>query len=915
MNRYSRDMVKVSVARMLQTIGWHSIQSTPLEMLTDILIQYMTQMAKLTNDYANEFGCIDPNLDHLGLVFREFHISLSELEEYVANVDFGPPAVNIPKYPIPKENHLNFLKPGSKEVVTRPVHIHEHLPPMFTGQEVSETETDTAVKPEGTEDTPTENPTTVFKRPIEVSPGETFKRPRLLMEEEGRPTREISSVIMTTSGYISPAREGKLPESRTPLATIEVAPPPPNSTNVGPPAIIPKPQKVVKKVEKKREKIGKELFKPADDKIKKIPTAKEIAKLKQAKSFNNNINISTTEQLIQNLANNSEIKIIPALPKQMATNRENKTLAAARLKTEKLNTTITPIPMKPTQPPNDNIDKLFTEPDKKKVNILKKISYGKNEKVENKVKTKDEIKQESREGSPVLIIDEPTEQPKVHISSDITIELVDPTPVNKTPEKPEKTTCYDDSPPGTPLTPKTPEISHSPPLPKGKSKRKDKTKVKKVPKVSLSFCNPDNDIDVDVRPKTPEAQLDKHVMLALGLAPYTPGLIPPPVNPFFPNMQLRFPSFGKPPFMPLIPSFPMEFQPSLMKPKEPSIIQPRPPVEKPQPAALPLPPPPPPPVVVVVDDPPPKPEKKTKEHKKDKKDKVKKKNKKDKVKDKAEKKKLKEEKKDKEKIKKEKKEKKKEKELQCREIDSIPKLTLKLGSPTTLAEAIDTRKLIFRNIKPIVKKEEEPPAPTEPLECAPELAKISALVTGQPKPRSTQNNISNDNLGTSSDSFHNQMKKTMFKPIPKKELIEEPLNFGLSNPTPSSYIEELVKDEVQATGPAPRAGPGPGRPRIHPIKPKAVKASKQPPSQHQLPIKDSEGNEVWICPGCDKQDDGSPMIGCDDCDAWYHWVCVGIQVPPDDNENWYCRHCLAKKREVLQTDRKKKRKKREKKEY
>ncbi|KRT79557.1 PHD finger motif containing protein, partial [Oryctes borbonicus] len=648
------------------------------------------------------------------------------------------------------------------------------------------------------------------------------------MEEEGRPTREISSVIMTTSGYISPAREGKLPESRTPLAAIEVAPPPPNNTNVAPPIINPKPLKVVKKVEKKRERIGKELFKPGDEKVKKAPTAKEIAKLKQAKNVNN---VNNTQQLIHNLVNNSEIKLIPTPVKQMA----NKTLAAARLKTEKLNTTITPIPMKPAQPPNDNIDKLFTEPDKKKVNILKKISYGKNEKVESKGKVKDEMKQESREGSPVLIIDEPVEQPKVHISNDITIELVDPAPVNKTPEKPEKTNCYDDSPPGTPLTPKTPEISHSPPLSlsKGRAKRKDKTKVKKVPKVNLSFGNPDNDIDVDVRPKTPEAQLDKHVMLALGLAPYTPGLIPPPVNPFFPNMQLRFPGFGKPPFMPLLPSYPMEFQPPMMR-KELPILPPRPPLEKPQLPVLPLPPPPPP--IVVVDEPPPKPEKKTKEHKKEKKDKVRKKNKKDKVKDKAEKKKLKEEKKDKEKVKKEKKEKKKEKELQCREIDSIPKLTLKLGSPAPTAESNDTRKL---NIKPIVKKEEEPPVINndQTREMSPELAKISALVTGQPKPKNTQNNIANDNFGTSSDSFHNQMKKTMFKPIPKKEVIQEPVNFGLSNPTPSSYI-------------------------------------------------DSEGNEVWICPGCDKQDDGSPMIGCDDCDAWYHWVCVGIQVPPDDNENW-----------------------------
>lgn len=38
-----------------------------------------------------------------------------------------------------------------------------------------------------------------------------------------------------------------------------------------------------------------------------------------------------------------------------------------------------------------------------------------------------------------------------------------------------------------------------------------------------------------------------------------------------------------------------------------------------------------------------------------------------------------------------------------------------------------------------------------------------------------------------------------------------------------------------------------------------------------LKNQDSEGNEVWICPACGRQDDGSPMIGCDDCDAWYHW--------------------------------------------
>lgn len=48
-------------------------------------------------------------------------------------------------------------------------------------------------------------------------------------EDEVRPIREITSVIMTTSGFISPAREGKLPESKAPHIAPEykqIVPPP-----------------------------------------------------------------------------------------------------------------------------------------------------------------------------------------------------------------------------------------------------------------------------------------------------------------------------------------------------------------------------------------------------------------------------------------------------------------------------------------------------------------------------------------------------------------------------------------------------------------------------------------------------------------------------------------------------------------
>ena len=55
-------------------------------------------------------------------------------------------------------------------------------------------------------------------------------------------------------------------------------------------------------------------------------------------------------------------------------------------------------------------------------------------------------------------------------------------------------------------------------------------------------------------------------------------------------------------------------------------------------------------------------------------------------------------------------------------------------------------------------------------------------------------------------------------------------------------------------------------------------------------IYDAQGNKIWICPGCNKPDDGSPMIGCDSCDGWYHWPCVGITMEPSKDE-WYCPNC------------------------
>ncbi|KAI1698438.1 PHD-finger domain-containing protein [Ditylenchus destructor] len=72
---------------------------------------------------------------------------------------------------------------------------------------------------------------------------------------------------------------------------------------------------------------------------------------------------------------------------------------------------------------------------------------------------------------------------------------------------------------------------------------------------------------------------------------------------------------------------------------------------------------------------------------------------------------------------------------------------------------------------------------------------------------------------------------------------------------------------------------------------------------------EEEGDEVWICPVCSVAyvDGCADMVGCDDCDRWFHWHCVGILIAPPEDKQWYC-HTCNKKRQVLSRSRNQKKK-------
>jgi len=127
----------------------------------------------------------------------------------------------------------------------------------------------------------------------------------------------------------------------------------------------------------------------------------------------------------------------------------------------------------------------------------------------------------------------------------------------------------------------------------------------------------------------------------------------------------------------------------------------------------------------------------------------------------------------------------------------------------------------------------------------------------------------------------NLPSRNLTSPSPTTDLNRTPLNSNLPPILTSS--QSAVK-----TSPTP--------PSFHP--PNLTPRSSHPntsnnPSSMTIigTVVHVVSNQVWICPWCNKPDDSMPMIGCDSCDDWYHWHCVGITKEPPENQNWYCHKC------------------------
>lgn len=137
---YARSLLRVSVAQICQALGWDAVQLTACDLLSDVLHRYIQQLARACHRYSELYGRTDPVLDDVSQAFRLLGVSLSELEDYVHNLEPVAFAHQTPLFPVSKNNVLQFPQPGARDAEERKDYIPDYMPPLVSLQEEEEEE-------------------------------------------------------------------------------------------------------------------------------------------------------------------------------------------------------------------------------------------------------------------------------------------------------------------------------------------------------------------------------------------------------------------------------------------------------------------------------------------------------------------------------------------------------------------------------------------------------------------------------------------------------------------------------------------------------------------------------------------------------------------------------------------------------
>lgn len=215
---YSRSLLRVSVAQICQALGWDSVQLSACHLLTDVLQRYLQQLGRGCHRYSELYGRTDPVLDDVSEAFQLMGVSLHELEDYIHNIEPVTFPHQIPSFPVSKNNVLQFPQPGSKDAEERKEYIPDYMPPIVSSQEEEEEEqvpTDGGTSAEAMQ-VPLEEDDELEEEEIINDENFLGKRPLDSPEAEEMPAMKRPRPLSTKGDAV----DAVLLEAREPLSSI-----------------------------------------------------------------------------------------------------------------------------------------------------------------------------------------------------------------------------------------------------------------------------------------------------------------------------------------------------------------------------------------------------------------------------------------------------------------------------------------------------------------------------------------------------------------------------------------------------------------------------------------------------------------------------------------------------------------------
>jgi len=858
---YATSVVKRRIASLCLALGWNSTHSSAMDIMQDLMVRYIKLIGTETKQRAELCSRTQPDLMDLQSTFDHMGINVDELSEYVEQFDYKALVTeSVPIFPQPTETHLNHLKPGSREVLHRPYHIYDYLPPMYPEMEGTEDENMPSMS------------TSLDENKIEIKTEAPTAQPG--DSSDLHPLREIASVIMTSSGFISETREGRMADAKTPIVRqMSVAPttsaPPQSTGNSGP---------------------------SGSGGTEHTKTPQGPTKAKPSKPADE----TDSEGIIED-SDEDDFKTSIAPEQSPAPSKTT----GSKLSVFQKKKAATPKTLKSPKTP-----KIPKTPKPPKAERIKEKKTPKSDKPKGKPGRPKGVKNKDK---------------KIVAPQTISKEYLSSSDSDSSPETPKKQKSEKPSGSHKRDRPDVPATAAPPPA----------KKVKMEPPVELN-------VDITSLPSLPDPSIlpnnpliPKAFFGFENMNTFEPLKAPTPMPKPQPTPKPNKPEKSEPIvekvkavkaeshheeplFQPPVKSIP-DKKSSNTTDKESSDKK--------------------------------KEKKKEKALKKAKKEKKEKNREKERNKDKSEHGGKSEKSEKSEKKEKEKKSKKKERR-EDKPPPQVPEL-FGMSDQTTIKHSIvkpvvksatpkapktpSIPKLKFKDLS-----DSPTPAPPGPLAAVASTSVATAAESSVAKssPKIVFKNLAVDKKKDppkQADLFSDAVHLDRPKSAMSDTISEQPskLKAALATPTTSHHPSKKEKKESSgnnkekksdsessrkrsSSGQGGKRGATPGGSK----RGSTLGASAGEPTIKVAPIPeeptadpgtptfgggsvvtesvghfvDAEGNEIWICPQCNKPDDGSPMIGCDaGCEDWYHWVCVGIHQEPNENQDWICPRCIKRK--------------------